>query len=217
MLVPRFYEPEAGAVLVDGHDVATVTLALACAARSAWSSRRASSSPNRCATTSPTAAPTPPRSEIEAAARAAAAHEFIEELPAGYDTVVGERGLTPLRRATPAHRSGPGHPRRSPHPHPRRRHQCRRRQHRGSPSTRPCAASWPAAPRCSSPIGARRCDLADRIVVVARRPGRRAGHPRSSCSRDSALYRSLLSGLGARAGQGGRRPHRGAGDHRCPA
>jgi ATP-binding cassette subfamily B protein len=32
--------------------------------------------------------------EIEAAARAAEAHEFIEQLPRGYDTVVGERGLT---------------------------------------------------------------------------------------------------------------------------
>ena len=32
--------------------------------------------------------------EVEAAARAAQAHEFIEQLPRGYDTVVGERGLT---------------------------------------------------------------------------------------------------------------------------
>ena len=32
--------------------------------------------------------------EIEAAARAAQAHEFVEALPRGYDTVVGERGLT---------------------------------------------------------------------------------------------------------------------------
>src|SRR5579862_7331029 len=49
-------------------------------------SRRPSSSPNRCAPTSPTAAPAP--------ARVAGAHEFIEALPRGYDTVVGERGLT---------------------------------------------------------------------------------------------------------------------------
>ena len=48
----------------------------------------------RCAPTSPTGGPTPPTQEIEAAARAAQAHEFITRLPRGYDTVVGERGLT---------------------------------------------------------------------------------------------------------------------------
>ena len=32
--------------------------------------------------------------QIEAAARAAQAHEFISELPRGYDTAIGERGLT---------------------------------------------------------------------------------------------------------------------------
>jgi ATP-binding cassette, subfamily B, bacterial len=34
------------------------------------------------------------REEIEAAARAAGAHEFIERLPEGYDAVIGERGAT---------------------------------------------------------------------------------------------------------------------------
>ena len=44
--------------------------------------------------TSPTRAPSATREEIEQAARRAQAHEFIERLPEGYDTRVGERGLT---------------------------------------------------------------------------------------------------------------------------
>jgi subfamily B ATP-binding cassette protein MsbA len=39
------------------------------------------------------ARPEAPREEIEAAARGAHAHEFIERLPEGYETVVGERGV----------------------------------------------------------------------------------------------------------------------------
>ena len=38
--------------------------------------------------------PDAPFDEVEAAARAAGADEFIRELPEGYDTVVGERGFT---------------------------------------------------------------------------------------------------------------------------
>ena len=44
--------------------------------------------------TSPTAGRTPPSEQVVAAARAAEADEFIAELPDGYDTVVGEQGLT---------------------------------------------------------------------------------------------------------------------------
>ena len=42
--------------------------------------------------------------EIVAAAKAVHAHEFIMELPDGYDTVVEERGVDPVRGPTPAHR-----------------------------------------------------------------------------------------------------------------
>ena len=49
---------------------------------------------HRARPTSPTAGRTPPQEQIVAAARAAEAEEFILELPDGYDTVVGEQGLT---------------------------------------------------------------------------------------------------------------------------
>ena len=54
--------------------------------------------------TSPTPAPDATPEEIERAARRAQAHDFIERLPDGYDTRVGERGLTLSRRPAPAHR-----------------------------------------------------------------------------------------------------------------
>ena len=91
MLVSRFYDRSRGASWSTGTTSAGLTCTR-CAARSASSSRRASSSPTRCGPTSPTAGPMPTEAEIEAAARVAGAHEFIEELPRGYDTVVGERG-----------------------------------------------------------------------------------------------------------------------------
>ena len=81
-LIPRFYDVTGGSVLVDGHDVRAGDALVACARRSASSCRRRCSSPGRCATTSPTAGPTPPIDEVRAAAEAAQAHEFIAALAA---------------------------------------------------------------------------------------------------------------------------------------
>ncbi len=92
-LLARFYDVNAGAVLVDGHDVRDLTLA----------SLRAnvgmvldepflfsSSIRDNIAYGRPEAA----MSDIEAAAEAAGADEFVRELADGYDEVVGERGFT---------------------------------------------------------------------------------------------------------------------------
>ncbi len=91
-LIPRFYEIEEGAVLVDGHDVRTLTLE---------SLRRAvgvvqqdtflfaGSVRENIAYGRLDAA----ERDIVAAAKAAAADEFIRSLPEGYNTVVGERGV----------------------------------------------------------------------------------------------------------------------------
>jgi ABC-type multidrug transport system fused ATPase/permease subunit len=92
-LVPRFYDATEGRVTVDGADVRDVTLT---------SLRRAiaviSQDPFLFSTTVREniafGAPDATDEGIERAARLAQAHEFVAELPQGYDTVIGERGIT---------------------------------------------------------------------------------------------------------------------------
>jgi ABC-type multidrug transport system fused ATPase/permease subunit len=92
-LVPRFYDVTGGRVTVDGHDVRDLTLT---------SLRRAvgviSQDPFLFSATVREniafGAGDLPQSAVEEVARAAQAHEFIERLPQGYDTVIGERGIT---------------------------------------------------------------------------------------------------------------------------
>ena len=92
-LVPRFYDVTAGRVLVDGVDVRDVTLT---------SLRRAigvisqdpflfSASVHENITFG---APDLDEAEVERIARLAQAHEFVERLPEGYETIIGERGIT---------------------------------------------------------------------------------------------------------------------------
>ena len=71
-----------------------VDVGLAALARSPSSPTTASSSPPASPRTSPTRGPDASREEIEAAARRAQADGFIRDLPDGYETRVGERGLT---------------------------------------------------------------------------------------------------------------------------
>jgi ATP-binding cassette, subfamily B, bacterial len=90
-LLLRFYDPEHGRICVDGHDLRSLdplelrrqiglvpqeTVLFGASARENIGYGRPGAS----------------AAEIEAAARAAAADEFIRELPAGYDTFLGERG-----------------------------------------------------------------------------------------------------------------------------
>jgi subfamily B ATP-binding cassette protein MsbA len=91
-LIPRFYDVTEGAILIDGHDIKTVRLADLRGAigmvpqettlfggtireNIAYGKLDAGDD------------------EIETAARAAHAHEFIRDFPDGYDTVVGEKGV----------------------------------------------------------------------------------------------------------------------------
>jgi ATP-binding cassette subfamily B protein len=93
LLLPRFYDATRGAVLVGGHDVRELT----------FDSLRAAIGlvPEDSFLFSDTVraniaygAPEATQEEIETAARAAQADRFIAELPEGYDTKVGEHGLT---------------------------------------------------------------------------------------------------------------------------
>lgn len=92
-LIPRFYDPTAGRITIDGHDIRNVTL----------NSLRgqigivlqetmlfAASIRENIAFGKPGA----DEAEIVQAARAAHAHDFILQTPQGYDTQVGERGMT---------------------------------------------------------------------------------------------------------------------------
>ncbi len=92
-LVPRFYDPTGGRVLVDGHDLRQIKLA---SLRSQMgivlqeTTLFATTIGENIAFSHPDAT----EADIIAAATAAQAHHFISELPEGYETHVGERGVT---------------------------------------------------------------------------------------------------------------------------
>jgi ATP-binding cassette subfamily B protein len=92
-LIPRFYDPSEGRVLIDGHDLRDVTLE---SLRSQIgivlqeTTLFSGTIRDNIAFGKPNAS----QEEIEAAAKAAAAHDFILSFPQGYDTPVGERGTT---------------------------------------------------------------------------------------------------------------------------
>jgi ATP-binding cassette subfamily B protein len=92
-LVPRFYDATAGSVSVDGVDVREVerrSLRRAIGVISQDPFLFSASIRDNIAFGMPDA----PHEAVEAAAAAAQAHEFVAELPQGYETVVGERGIT---------------------------------------------------------------------------------------------------------------------------
>ncbi|MGB7588285.1 MAG: ABC transporter ATP-binding protein, partial [Solirubrobacterales bacterium] len=92
-LIARLYDPSSGSVLVDGADVRTVDVA----SLRSQVAVVADDSFLFSATIAENIAYAKPGAnleEVEAAAGRAQADEFIADLPAGYETVVGERGLT---------------------------------------------------------------------------------------------------------------------------
>jgi ATP-binding cassette, subfamily B, multidrug efflux pump len=92
-LIPRFYDVAEGSVLVDGYDVRSVdliTLRKQIGIVLQTSLLFSANVAENIAYGRPDAS----QEEIVAAARAAQAHDFILGLPEGYNTVVGERGVT---------------------------------------------------------------------------------------------------------------------------
>ena len=91
-LIPRFYEPEGGVVRIDGIDVRQATLRSLRAAVGTVQQDVflfTGSVRDNIAYGNPEAA----EEEIREAARRAGAKEFIEALPSGYDTQIGEKGV----------------------------------------------------------------------------------------------------------------------------
>jgi ATP-binding cassette subfamily B protein len=90
-LIPRLYDPTEGVIRIDGHDLREVTLdslssAIGMVTQENYLFHDTIRTNLTYAKTEATQA------EIEAAARAANIHNFIMDLPDGYDTIVGERG-----------------------------------------------------------------------------------------------------------------------------
>ncbi|MBI5919465.1 MAG: lipid A export permease/ATP-binding protein MsbA [Nitrosomonadales bacterium] len=92
-LVPRFYSPGSGRITLDGHDLSELTLASLRANIALVSQEVVLFNDTLAANIAYGQMREVPLAEIEAAARAAHALEFIRELPEGFDTLVGEKGL----------------------------------------------------------------------------------------------------------------------------
>jgi ATP-binding cassette, subfamily B, bacterial MsbA len=90
-LIPRFYDVTGGTITIDGRDVRDVTLA-SLRSQIGIVTQETVLFDDTIAANIAYGRPDAARPEIEAAARAAHAHEFITRLERGYDTMIGERG-----------------------------------------------------------------------------------------------------------------------------
>ena len=91
-LIPRFYDAQSGRVLIDGQDIGKVTIG-SLRKSIALVSQEVTMFNDTVRANIAYAVDGASDTDVIDAAKAAAAHEFIMELPFGYDTMVGERGL----------------------------------------------------------------------------------------------------------------------------
>ncbi|MFZ5912014.1 MAG: ABC transporter ATP-binding protein [Chloroflexota bacterium] len=92
-LLPRFYDPSQGRITIDGHDLREVTLD-SLRSQIGIVLQETTLFSGTIRENIAFGKPEATQEEIEAAAKAAQAHEFILSFPEGYDTHVGERGAT---------------------------------------------------------------------------------------------------------------------------
>jgi len=118
-LIPRLYDVTGGSVQIDGADVRHVRQA-SLAAAIGFVTQESYLFHDSILANIRYGRPAASMAEVEEAARAAYIHDRIMQFPDGYDTIVGERGVPPVRRreTAPSHRPGPAA--RPPHPDPGR-------------------------------------------------------------------------------------------------
>ncbi len=92
-LIPRFYEPSSGRILLDGHDIDALTLSNLRSHIALVSQDVTLFDDTIAANIAYGAMADAPREDVERAAQAAHALEFIRATPNGFDTIVGENGV----------------------------------------------------------------------------------------------------------------------------
>ena len=90
-LIPRFYDPDAGQILIDGKDIHNATL-FSLRSQIGLVTQTVVTFNDTISANIAYGRPDASQKEIIAAAKRAYAHEFISPLPKGYDTIIGEHG-----------------------------------------------------------------------------------------------------------------------------
>ena len=197
-LVARFYDPTEGRVLVDGHDLRDVAVH-SLRSQMGVVPQEAFLFSGTIADNIAFGRPGATREDVEAAARAVHAHDFIAALEHGYDTRDRRARGPAVRRAAPARRLRAGADRRPADPGARRGDRKRRHPHRGPDRDGPApVAGRPHRDRDRTPA---LDDPHRRPHRRARaRPDRRAGDARGA-ARGRGRVLAAVPGLG-RAGGG---------------
>lgn len=91
-LIPRFFDVTSGAILIDGHDLRDVTIA-SLRAQIGKVTQETILFNDTVRNNIAYGQPNIPLKQVEQAAQMALAHDFIQRMPQGYDTLIGERGV----------------------------------------------------------------------------------------------------------------------------